>query len=271
MARAGKTGKYRKPEEREFLVAQVVGRKRISPNFVRVTVGGPALSGFRPMGYDQWFRLFLPTERGLRLPKRTNGLWVAEYFLMSKDSRPIGRNYTVRAHREQGTYGEGPEIDVDFVLHEDAKGELGPAAAWARDAAAGDEIGIFDEGITFLPPRDAGWRLLVGDETALPAIAGIIGSADDGVRTEAYIEIPHVDDAQPVEPRDGTTVHWVTRGEGAPYGEAALTALRTASLPDGPGYAWAAGGQRLASGVRRYLVGERGFDKDAVTFTGYWR
>ncbi|MFI0977190.1 siderophore-interacting protein [Streptomyces sp. NPDC021093] len=266
-----KDGKYRKPERREFLVAQVLARKQISPNFVRVTIGGPALSGFRPMGYDQWFRLFLPTDKGLRLPKRTSGLWMAEYFLMPKDTRPVGRNYTVRHHRTEGTYGEGPEIDIDFVLHEDEKGELGLAAKWARDATPGDELGIFDEGITFLPPKAAQWRLLVGDETALPAIVGIIGSTTDTVRTEVYIEVGDPEDAQTVEPREGTTIHWVTRDGGASPGDSVLAAVRAATLPDGPGYAWAAGGQRLAAGVRRHLVTDRGFGKEAVTFTGYWR
>lgn len=266
-----KDGKYRKPEQREFLVARMVARKQLSASFVRITIGGAALSEFQPMGYDQWFRLFLPTDKGLRLPKLTNGLWVAEYLLMPKSSRPVGRNYTVRHYRAQGTFSEGPEIDIDFVLHEDDKGELGPAAAWARDASPGDEIGIFDEGITFAPPAQAQWRLLVGDATALPAIAGIIGSATDIVRTEAYIEIPHQEDAQPVETPEGTTIHWVTAAEGALPGDSTLAALREATLPDTPGYAWVAGAQRLATGVRRHLVTDRGFPKDSVTFTGYWR
>ncbi|MFI5804044.1 siderophore-interacting protein [Streptomyces sp. NPDC051561] len=263
--------KFRKPEQREFLVAQVRARKEISPNFVRVTIGGPALASFRPMGYDHWFRLFLPTAKGLRLPRRTGGLWMAEYFLMPKDTRPIGRNYTVRHHRAQGTYGEGPEIDIDFLLHENADGTLGPASAWARDAAPGDELGIYDEGITFLPPVTTDWRLLVGDESALPAILGILASTTDDLRTEVFVELSHPDDAQCADTRDGTTLRWLTRPKDATVGETVLTALRAADLPGTPGYAWTAGGQKLASGVRRHLVTQRGFGKDAVTFTGYWR
>ena len=266
-----KDGKFRKPERREFLVAQVRARKEISPHFVRVTIGGPALASFRPMGHDHWFRLFLPTAKGLRLPRRTSGLWMAEYFLMPKDTRPVGRNYTVRHHRSQGMYGEGAEIDIDFALHEDAGGTLGPASAWARDAAPGDELGIYDEGITFLPPAGAQWHLLAGDESALPAILGILASTAEDIPTEVYVELPHPDDAQPVETRPGTTLHWLTREKGAPVGETVLAALRAARLPAAPGYAWTAGGQKLATGVRRHLVTDRGFAKDAVTFTGYWR
>ncbi|GAA3490488.1 siderophore-interacting protein [Streptomyces cremeus] len=267
-----KDGKHRKPERREFLVLRVVARERISPGFVRVTLGGEALNRFVPMGYDQWFRVFLPTAEGvLRLPKRTSGLWAAEYLLMSKDTRPIGRNYTVRDHRAEGRHGEGAELDVDFVLHEDADGRLGPASQWAHDATPGDEIGIFDEGITFLPPERTAWHLLVGDESALPAILGILGSTPSDVPTEVYVELPDADDAQPVATRPGTTLHWLTRPPGTPVGDTALAAVRAAAFPPGPGYAWTAGGRHLATGVRRHLVTERGFPKDAVTFTGYWR
>ncbi|MFI6942105.1 siderophore-interacting protein [Streptomyces sp. NPDC050418] len=267
-----KGGKYLKPEQRDFLVVRGVARERISPGFVRVTLGGDALRAFAPMGYDQWFRLFLPSERGLRLPTRTGGLWVAEYMLMSKGTRPVGRNYTVRSHRSQGLHSNGPEIDVDFALHESADGSLGPASAWARDGSPEDEVGILDEGITFVPPTTARVHLLVGDETALPAIAGIIASTAGGdVPVHAYIEVPHEDDVQQLDVPDTTTLHWVVRKDGAPSGEGVLAEVKAAALPDGPGYAWVAGGRRLATETRRHLVGERGFAKDAVTFTGYWR
>ena len=37
------------------------------------------------------------------------------------------------------------------------------------------------------------WQLLVGDESALPAILGILDSAPTDLRAEVFIEIPHVD------------------------------------------------------------------------------
>ncbi|MCW2696159.1 MAG: Siderophore-interacting protein, partial [Modestobacter sp.] len=72
------------------------------------------------------------------------------------------RRYTCR--RQDPAAGE---IDVDFVLHGD-----GPAATWAAAAAPGDVLGV----ATSAPLGDApaGWLLLVGDETALPAIGRIL-------------------------------------------------------------------------------------------------
>ncbi len=255
-----------KPQERRFLTAQVVASKELSPNFVRVTIGGESLRDFTPMGFDQWFRLFLPTEKGLRLPTWTNGAWFAQYMLMPKDIRPIGRNYTVRAHREAGLFSDGPEIDIDFALHADESGNLGVASAWAKAAAPGAELGILDEGVTYQPTPGAEWQLLVGDETALPAIMGILGSAPRDLRAAVYIEIPHADDAQLMDAPAGAEIHWLVRNENR-----ALDTVRAATLPSGPGYAFVAGGQKLAAGVRRHLVGDRKMPKDSVTFTGYWR
>ena len=36
-------------------------------------------------------------------------------------------------------------------------------------------------------------------------------------------------------------------------------------------HAYAAGEQSLASGARKHLVGERGVDKNDVSFCGYWK
>lgn len=261
---------HRKPLHRQFLTAQVVGSERISPSFLRVTIGGESLREFTPLGFDQWFRLFLPNGDGLRLPTTTGRLWFAEYMLMSAGTRPIGRNYTVRHYRPDGRCG-GPEIDVDFALHADADGNLGTASAWATSATRGAELAIFDEGCTYQPPDGTTWQLLVGDETALPAIVGILGSAPRDLRAEVYVEIPLADDIQSVDAPVGVNVNWLVRAGGAASGETALAAVRAATLPEGPAYAFAAGGQKLATGVRRHLVNELGMSKDAVTFTGYWR
>jgi NADPH-dependent ferric siderophore reductase len=50
-----------------------------------------------------------------------------------------------------------------------------------------------------------------------------------------------------------------------------VEAIRAAALPAGVPYAWIAGEAGAVRALRRHLVGERGFDRRAVTFTGYWR
>ncbi|MFD4294295.1 siderophore-interacting protein [Rhodococcus sp. NPDC058505] len=265
---------YIRPDQRAFLRAQVVASKQISPHFVRVTVGGPELRSFTPLGSDQWFRMFLPAPgTGLRLPTATGKLWYAQYLAMSKATRPVVRNYTVRAFRnaEQARHGADPEIDIDFVCHGDDNAS-GPASAWSQSAAPGDEVALLDEGLIHHPRPDARRWLLVGDESALPAIAGILESAPADVRGETYLEVPHADDAQDLPAPDGMTVHWLARSDPhARPGTLALDAVRAAALADVPDYAFVAGEQALATGVRRTLVNDRGVAKADIAFTGFWR
>lgn len=288
-----KRSKFVKPENRHVTTARVLGSKQVSPHFVRVTVGGEDLRGFTPMGFDQWFRLFLPQpgQSELRLPSKASNLWYAQYLAMSKSTRPVVRNYTVRAYRdaEHATFGEAvPEIDIDMVLHaaldgaeipehagdtDDSVGDgSGPASEWARTAVAGDRLALLDEGLIYNPTPDAAWQLLVGDESALPAIAGILASSPADLRAEVYLEIPDAADAQELAAPAGVNLHWLVRSD--PHdrpGVLALETVRAAQLPAGPSYTFVAGESELPTGLRRHLVNDRKVPKSDISFTGYWR
>lgn len=113
--------------------------------------------------------------------------------------------------------------------------------------------------------------LLVGDETALPAFASICASLPATASGTAIIEVQADEDALEFEHPAGVDVVWITRPHSAVPGSLALGRLRDLELPDAPFHAYAAGEQSLASGVRKHLVGERGVDKNAVSFCGYWK
>ena len=60
------------PSDRRFMMAEVVRNVRISPSFVRLTLGG--LDGLEARGADHWCRLFF-TRQGqdvLTLPTSTS-------------------------------------------------------------------------------------------------------------------------------------------------------------------------------------------------------
>lgn len=264
-----KRTKYVKPENRHILTTEVLAGKRIGPNFVRVTLGGAGLQGFTPMGFDQWFRLFMPRAGELRLPSAASNLWYAQWLMMSKEHRPLVRNYTVREFRPAGVgeFGETAELDIDFAMH----GEHTPACEWAANTTPGTAVGLLDEGIMYQPPQHSSWSLLAGDESALPAIAGVLRSAPRELQGATYVEITHPDDAQDLGEPEGVQVNWLVRSDpGAEVGSLALDAVRSGELPANGVYAFLAGEQKLTSGLRRHLV-ERGIAKADITFTGYWR
>ncbi len=63
---------YIKPASRRMVRAQVLAAERISPTFVRITVGGEDVDSIAPMGFDHWFRMFLPAPG--RQPSRGQAL-----------------------------------------------------------------------------------------------------------------------------------------------------------------------------------------------------
>lgn len=274
MVRTNMNQRRVKPESSALLTLHVLRRQQLSPHFVRVTLGGGDIEQFVHRGHDQWFRLFLPvTDTSLsHAPAKLTTLAYLRFLTVSSTERPVLRNYTVRAFRAHGP--DGPELDVDFVLHGSADdGTAGPAAAWAQRCEPGDAVGIIDEGTTFHPPPDTTSVRLVADETGLPAVAGVLASLADDVVGHAVVEVPTAADAQPLTGPPGVEVSWVfrdTTDAAAVPGVAALA--RSAALPrPEPGcFGWVVGESGLATGQRRVWV-DQGLDKSAITFCGYWK
>lgn len=281
-----------------LFTAEVRAARRLSPSFVRITFTGPDLDRFADNGYDQRVKLAfpLPGQREAGLPEGPD--WYARWRALPERQRNPIRTYTVRAVRP-----ELAEVDVDLVLH----GDGGPATRWARRVQPGDQIVIvgpdagFDGehgGVEFRPPA-AAKLLLAGDETAVPAICSILERLPATARGRVLLEVPEADDAQPVAAPPGVVVHWLARG-GQLSGTRLVPAVSAAAaeLMSGPSvgvpitelnldvellwdvpisvlpaplYAWLAGEAGVIRTLRHHLVTERGLDRRAVAFMGYWR
>ena len=240
--------------------AHVARSERVTPHMVRVTLAGDDLRRFEYRGFDQWFRLAVPVDDHARfdnLPDRFDTRSYLRYLVLPKSTRPVIRSYTVRAFRP-----ELPELDIDFVCH----GSSGVAGPWAESVEPGAEVAFIDQGCGWAPvPAD--WTLLVADESGLPAVAGILRDLPRATVGHAIVELIDAADAQEVDAPAGMTVHWVSRADGG----TALERLRSLEWPTGTPYAFAVGESAIATGARRYLVGERGVPKANVTFCGYWK
>ncbi|MFT4084137.1 MAG: siderophore-interacting protein [Nocardioides sp.] len=294
------------------LIARVAARsiERISPSFVRVEFAGPELVDFGVDGptFDQRIKLILPPASGV-LPDLRGDSWWDDYRTMPEDERGSMRTYTIREVR-----GEGAEVGivVDFVLH---AGVHGPGSDWAADAGVGDELlvvvprrGEQFGGIEWAP-GDASRLLLVGDETAVPAVASILGSLPAHAMGTALLEVPVAEDVQRLAAPAGVEVRWLPR-DGAEVGTRAVAAVAQllgyhadrasddeatadvwetptysssgevvdaapAQRPEQQGpagwYAWIAGESAVVTALRRQLVNEVKMPRRQVAFMGYWR
>lgn len=267
------------PATQELLRLEVLRTERLSPHWMRVTLGRGDIAGFTALGYDQWFRLFLPRsthlardggDEGLeRIPAKANKIFgYLKYLRIPEGVRPVMRNYTVRAYRAVGASG-GAEIDVDFVLHGTGP-TAGPASRWADAAAPGESVVIIDEGLRFNPARGVEKLLLVADETGAPAVAGICAALPSSATGVALIEAPTAEDVLPFDAPPGIEVRHLVRDAGRKPGSLALAELEKLPAPASDTHAFIVGEQSLPTAGRRHLVGQR-LAKDRISFVGYWR
>ncbi|MEV6598645.1 siderophore-interacting protein [Actinoplanes sp. NPDC051346] len=284
-----------------FFSVRVGDLRRLSPSFLRVTFTGADLDTFADNGRDQRIKLVFPAQVGGYddLPEGPD--WYPRWRALPHQRRAPLRTYTVSAVRPARR-----EVDVDLVLH----GDGGPASRWANRARLGEPLKLMGPdvrfpgdhgGITFRPPHHEA-LLLAGDETAVPAIASILSGLSRTARGEVILEVPHTDDALALDAPAGVRTTWLARG-GAAHGTMLIPGVKAAAerlapapapfgdhpiddididagilweVPDAPAatsgiYAWLAGEAGTIKLLRRYLVAERGIDRRAVAFMGYWR
>jgi len=302
----------------------------LGPGLRRLLLGGPDLAHFgtgsAPL--DLRFKLIVPSAGATAAsigaclapllpdapaPGEEGAGWYRLWLQAPESERGVMRTYTVR--RVSVEDGE-TRVAVDVVLHGVEDGvpgeDCGPAAAFAATARPGDvvhavgpNVHLTDAsygGIDFRP-GPATELLLAGDETAAPAICGILAALPRTARGHALIEVPDAGQAQPVSVPDGVSVRWLVRAPGAAVGSALVPAVRTAAPEwaasaggsSGPGadpedvdvdgvtlwetpetsasggYAWIAGEAGVVKELRRYLVRDLGVDRGRVAFMGYWR
>ncbi|GII99608.1 NADPH-dependent ferric siderophore reductase [Sediminihabitans luteus] len=185
--------------------------RRLTPHMVRLVLGGDGLDGFAPTCADAYVKLLFGTS--------------------GAEARPVMRTYTVRDWD-----AEARELTIDFVVH----GDEGLAGPWADAARPGDTIDLRGPGGTYDPSSDAPWHLLVGDDSALPALAVAASRVPAGARVLAVVEVGDASDEQALASSGELEVVW---------------AHRTAASSPTPGVALVEAVARLGLGA---LAAERG-------------
>nr|WP_281386979.1 siderophore-interacting protein [Jiangella mangrovi] len=257
---------------------RVAGCELVTPRMRRIVFDGDGLAAFTPVAPDQQVKLFFARDGGApEVPDPPAALddvagWYQRYLALPDDRRPWMRTYPIRRHLP-----DERRVVVDFVLHGDGDGghggHDGPATAWAAGARPGDVIGLYGPSVSHVrTPGAHDWKLFVGDETALPAISAWLESLGPDDHAVVVAEVAGASEEQALDSAASVSVTWLHR-DGVPAGRSGLLlgAVRAMSWPGGDVFAWVAGEASVVREIRRHLVGERGLDRTAVTFAGYWR
>jgi NADPH-dependent ferric siderophore reductase len=211
--------------------ADVVERLPLSEHLVRLALGGPGLAGFASTGVpDEWVGLVVP------------GQFQSRY-------------YTVRS------WADG-RLVLDVVLH-----ESGLVTEWAARDCLGEQVVVTEPRGSFAMPRSAAWLLLVGDLTAMPAMARIAETVSPGgPPLTVWAEVP--DDLPGYLPEDAD-VRWLDPPNDG--GSALAAVVEGIEWPPGDGYFWMAGESSQMRAIRKFLTRERRLPSSAYDVMGYWR
>ena len=223
----------------------------VTPKMRRVTLHGPDLAGFISLGTDDHVKLIFATtpEEQAALENFTPGS-------PNAGPKPVMRDYTPR--RYDPVSGE---LDIDFVLH----GE-GPAASWAEQVEPGQFLHIAGPRGSMIVPDIFDSYLLIGDETALPAIARRLEGLAANRSALVVVEVADQGEQQVFNSQAQVDVIWIVRGE-----QNLLDVTRRLEMPEGKLYAWVATESGLSRKLRRVLLDEFGLEEEFVKAAGYWR
>lgn len=215
-------------------------KANVTPGMIRITLQSDDLADFTSLSPDDHVKLFIPSDAG----------------------EPDRRDYTPRSFDR-----EARTLTLDFAVH-----DAGPATRWAIDAAVGDTLNIGGPrgSVTVSPTFD--WWVLVGDETALPAIGRRLEELPAGVRVITVIAVVGPEEEQSFSTQTDHQAIWVHR----PLAEAAdpapvLDALKALTPPEGEGFVWIASEAQVARAVRDYVGTAWNHPKGWLKAAGYWK
>jgi NADPH-dependent ferric siderophore reductase len=243
----------------KFRLLRVKKVTSISPALVRVTLVGDDLEGFQSASFDDHVKVFFPppgTDRPTLPEVGPNG----PVFADLRD-RPIARDFTPRRYDP-----DSRELDLEFALH-----PAGPATTWAAQARPGQYLGIGGPRGSMIIPSEYEWHLLIGDETALPAISRRLEELPKTARVASLIEVADASGQFELPTRAKHYSQWFIRNGAPAESSDLMQALAGMPLPDGEGYVWVAGESAMVRAVYRFLRDQLGVDKSRIRAASYWR
>ncbi|TEA71928.1 siderophore-interacting protein [Allopusillimonas ginsengisoli] len=224
--------------ESKVRTAQVSQVERLTPGMLRVTFTGDELSDFISLAADDHVKLSVPTRMGM----------IAR------------RDYTPRRYDAQAN-----SLVIDFAVH-----DAGPATQWALNARPGDRLQIGGpKGSMVVAPDVRRW-LLIGDETALPAIGRRIEEAVSGTEITSIVAVSGSSEHQTFETAATLAAHWAHRPLSAADDPGALLATAESIDLAPETFVWLAAEAHVARAIRSWLIEEKGHPKGWIKAGGYW-
>jgi NADPH-dependent ferric siderophore reductase len=215
----------------------------LTPHMRRFGFTSPELHDFVSASHDDHIKLFFP-EAG----KEADG------------GKTCMRDFTPRRFDRSSK-----TLFIDFALH-----EAGPAMRWAASARVGDTLQIGGPKGSTVVPDDFDWYLLIGDETALPAIGRRVEELRAGVPVATFV-VTEAGETQHFDTNATWTPRWIARHASSDDSSLLRAALADCVLPKGEGFVWIAAEASVARNARNHIVDGLGHPRQWTKAAGYWK
>lgn len=211
--------------------------ERITPGMLRITLSGEDLADFASLGADDHVKIIVP----------------------STDGTEERRDYTPRRYDTAAR-----TLIVDFALH-----EAGPITQWAMNARPGDILNIAGPRGSAVVSHVERW-LLIGDETALPAIGRRIEETGSNAHITSIVAVVDPAEQQAFETEGELTCHWAYRPLSEATDASALLAILRSVVIEPNTFVWVAAEATVTRAIRAHLTEERGYPLAWIKASGYW-
>ena len=226
---------------------------------IRIVLSGGELHAFEPSSATDAYinARFLPLNSPISVPFTDDDLDGVDAEL-----RPKPRRFTVRRWN-----ADASELTIDFVAH----GDVGFAGSWAQRAKPGDRLQFSGPSGSYRPSIDVDWHLMVGDESALPAIGAALEAIEPGRQVQVVAVVDNAGCELDLPSRGDVSITWLHR-EGVDDIEALLpNSVAAMTFPEGSFDVFVHGEAAEVRAVRKHLLSERGVSKDGASISPYWR
>lgn len=232
-----------------------------TPALARVELEGPGLDDFVPVdATDAYVNAAFPPD---------GAPYVAPFDLsalkeLPNEQRPFRRRYSVRR------WDAGARrLTLEVVVH----GDVGAGGRWVLRARPGDALVFTGPAGSYRPDPAAAGHLLVGDESALPAIAASLEAVPAGAPVVVRLMCDGPAHELPDLPApDGLDLAWVHRtGDAATDVRRLVDAVAAAPLPARDVHAFVHGEALETREVRRLLLATPAVDLGRLSCSPYWR
>lgn len=220
-------------------VLTIAAKEFVSPKMIRITATGEDLADFNSMAPDDHLKLMVDTG----------------------GEKPEMRDYTPRYFNIEKRL-----LVVDFAIH-----EAGPATQWAINAKIGDELLIGGPRGSSQLTKTFDWLLLIGDETALPAMGRWVEESSEELTILTLGIVADESEEQQWTTKAQHKALWAHRpSSDDTSGNAAIDRLKSVQLPAGEGFIWIAAEAKAAREIKAFVLDTWSHPAQFVKSSGYW-